>query len=114
LETSLISVIIPTHNSELTIERCLNSLISQTFSREKFEIIIVDDGSKDNTITIAKRVGADLVLEIDQCFPGKARNVGASKAKGNPLAFIDSDCEAEHDWLESISKCNEYCNFWVC
>jgi len=104
METPLISVIIPTHNSELTIERCVNSLISETFSREKFEIIIVDDGSKDNTTTIAKNAGADLVLEIDQCFPGKARNIGAGKAKGNLLAFIDSDCEAEQGWLEIISK----------
>lgn len=107
METSLISVIIPTHNSDLTIERCVLSLTSQTYPREKFEIIVVDDGSKDNTTTIAKKVGADLVLEIDQCFPGKARNIGASKAKGNLLAFIDSDCEAEQGWLETISNESE-------
>lgn len=104
METSFISIIIPTHNSALTIERCVNSLTSQTYPREKFEIIIVDDGSKDNTTFIAKKAGVDLVLEIDPCFPGKARNIGVSKAKGNLLAFIDSDCEAEPGWLETISK----------
>jgi glycosyltransferase involved in cell wall biosynthesis len=82
----------------------MNSITSQSFPREKFEIIIVDDGSKDDTISIAKRSGADLILEIEPCFPGKARNTGVSKAKGNLLAFIDSDCEAEPGWLETISK----------
>jgi glycosyltransferase involved in cell wall biosynthesis len=82
----------------------MNSITSQKYPREKFEIIIVDDGSKDDTISIAKRAGADLILEIDPCFPGKARNIGVSKAKGNLLAFIDSDCEAEPGWLDTISK----------
>jgi len=104
MDKPIITVIIPTHNSEATIQRCIQSITTQTYPTEKYEIIVVDDGSKDNTISIAKKSGVNLVLEIDSCFPGKARNIGVSKAKGNLLAFIDSDCEAELGWLETISK----------
>ena len=55
----LLSIIIPTHNSEITIKKCIESLTSQSFSREKFEIIVVDDGSTDQTTSIAKNAGAD-------------------------------------------------------
>lgn len=99
-----ISVIIPTHNSEKTIENCIKSIFSQNFAREDYEIIVVDDGSFDNTVAISKNANVDEIIEIDPCFQGRARNVGAKKAKGKILAFIDSDCVAESGWLESISK----------
>ena len=98
----ILSIIIPTHDSESTIERCLNSITSQSFPREVFEIIVVDDGSTDNTVKIAKESGADSVLVTDPCFQGKARNIGVSNAKGEFLAFIDSDCVAKKDWIKTI------------
>jgi len=104
LDEIIISVIIPTHNSEQTIEKCITSLISQNFPRKKFEIIVVDDGSKDGTIMKAKKAGADQFIVTEQCFQGKARNIGVSKAKGNFLAFLDSDCAVKDEWLETISN----------
>lgn len=104
MERPLLSIIIPTHNSESTIERCLSSLTFQPYPRDKFEIIIVDDGSKDKTIDLCKKGGADQIIQTEPCFQGKARNIGAKNSIANHLAFLDSDCEVEHGWIESIIK----------
>jgi glycosyltransferase involved in cell wall biosynthesis len=98
----ILSIIIPTHNSESTIKRCLDSLSSQSIPREQFEIIVVDDGSKDKTVQIAKECMANSIIVTDPCFQGRARNIGAKNAKGDFLAFIDSDCKAKEGWIESI------------
>jgi len=98
----LISIIIPTHNSESTIKSCLSSLVYQSIPREQYEIIVVDDGSNDNTVPIAKESGVDSVIITEPCFQGKARNIGAKNSKSEFLAFIDSDCVAKKDWIKSI------------
>ena len=98
----LVSIIIPTHNSEKTIELCIDSLVTQTYPRDQFEIIVVDDGSEDRTVDIAKRTGADLVVITEPCFQGKARNIGVTHAKSNFLAFIDSDCRANNSWIRTV------------
>jgi len=97
-----ISIIIPTHNSSQTIVRCVSSLNNQTYQRENFEIIIVDDSSQDDTINISKKNGADKIICIEPCFQGKARNTGVKNSNADLIAFIDSDCEAENDWLKTI------------
>ncbi len=99
-----ISVIIPTHNSQDVIVRCIHSITSQSYSRENFEIIVVDDGSKDETVSLAKKAGIDEIVVTEPCFQGKARNIGARNAKSEILAFIDSDCAAKENWLETIEK----------
>ena len=104
MKNPLISVIIPTHNSEHTIEKCLTSLIAQSYPRENYEIIVVDDGSNDKTVKISKEIGVDKVIECNPCFQGKARNVGVEKSVGKFLAFIDSDCIAEKNWLSTIHE----------
>jgi len=102
LKKLILSIIIPTHNSDQTIERCIRSLTSQSFPREKFEIIVVDDGSKDQTASLAKKAGADKVIITEPCFQGKARNIGVENAKADFLAFIDSDCKAKDGWINYI------------
>ena len=97
-------MIIPTHNSEKVIVQCVQSLITQKYPREKFEIIIVDDGSKDKTTSLAKEAGADQAKIVEPCFQGKARNIGAKIARGKILAFLDSDCAANDGWLQTIEK----------
>ena len=99
-----ISVIIPTHNSELTIKSCLDSVNSQSFPRDQYEIIVVDDGSKDKTLDLAKTCMVDNIISINLCSVGTARNIGARSAKGQLLAFLDSDCTARDNWLQAINE----------
>ena len=101
MEKPTLSIIIPTHNSQKTIQSCLNSLTDQSYPRDEFEIIVVDDGSVDETVMISKKI-ANQVIKVEPCFQGKARNIGAKNSKAEFLAFIDSDCIAKEDWIKSI------------
>lgn len=98
-----ISIIIPVYNEAATIGNCLRSLQQQTI--QDFEIIVVDDGSTDQTHAIIKDTkinhNLDLLLQKHQ-GPGKARNLGASKARGEILVFVDADMKFEPDFLEKL------------
>ena len=102
----LISVIIPVYNAENYLEQCLNSIKNQTY--KNFEVIIVNDGSKDNTEVICKRF-----LEDDSRFRyfskenggvSSARNFGLDNANGHYITFIDGDDWVEHNHLEILIK----------
>src|SRR3989344_4403803 len=95
------SVIIPAYNEEKTIGKTLESLREQKF--RDFEIIVVDDGSKDGTAEIAKKNGAK-VIKQKNAGPAAARNNGAESAKGEIIIFIDADCVADERWLEHMLK----------
>jgi cellulose synthase/poly-beta-1,6-N-acetylglucosamine synthase-like glycosyltransferase len=98
----VVSVIIPALNEELVIAKCLASLAQQDFPAHTFEVIVVDNGSVDRTIEVARSFGTSLHLTILQksnsCISA-LRNLGANAAKGQYLAFLDSDCVAPTDWL---------------
>lgn len=86
----LFSVIIPTYNRVTLLKEALDSVFSQTFT--DYEIIIVDDGSTDMTLEMLKSYGDKIkLLTQKNSGPGAARNLGASVAKGEYLAFLDSD-----------------------
>ncbi len=104
IEKPFLSIVIGTHNSEEYIERCIKSLISQSCPRKEFEIIVIDDGSTDRSVELSRNSGADLVIKTDPCTISKARNLGVKNSKGKFLAFIDSDCEANDGWVNSIIK----------
>lgn len=106
-----ISVIIPTYDAEKTIINTLNSFISQTFDKDKFEILIVDDGSTDNTKKLVNefinKYGNLLsikFIEISHKGAAAARNVGIKNSLGDIIVFIDSDCIAPTNWLEEIAR----------
>jgi len=102
-----VSVIVPTWNEEKYLERCLASLQQQSL-KEPFEVIVVDGGSSDRTLEIADEF-ADEVLVVPGKPVGAARNIGASKAKGNLLAFIDADTAASKNWLkETVESFSTY------
>lgn len=96
----LISVIIPVWNSAATLQRCLEALAGQTLSAACFEIIVIDNGSTDDTAkTAASFPGVKLLSEPR---PGSyvARNQGIAHARGQYLAFTDADCVPAPDWLQ--------------
>jgi glycosyltransferase involved in cell wall biosynthesis len=103
------TIIVPAHNSEKTISKTIESLQNQK-TKKKFEVIIVDDKSTDNTKKIATAYKEIQYIFQEKGGPAKARNLGAKKAKGKILVFIDSDCEAEPNWLEEMLKPFEYPN----
>jgi glycosyltransferase involved in cell wall biosynthesis len=96
-----ISVIVPAYNAEATLGACIESLRSQTLPAA--EIIVVDDGSRDRTVEVARQRGATVIALERNGGPGVARNAGAAAATGEILAFTDSDCVPPPDWLERIT-----------
>jgi glycosyltransferase involved in cell wall biosynthesis len=99
--TPLISIIVPAYNEEKYIGKCLSSLKDQSYPEKKIEIIFVDDGSKDHTKDIAAQF-ADLVLTQTHQGPDVARNLGAAKAKGEILIFIDADMYVDKEYVKNI------------
>ncbi len=97
-----LSVIVPVYNANKTLSKLLDSICNQ--SHQDFELIIVDDCSTDGTPEIAQTYGCKLIRLPQNHGPAYCRNIGARNAKGNLLAFTDSDCEVDHDWLKNIQK----------
>jgi glycosyltransferase involved in cell wall biosynthesis len=98
-----VSIIIPTYNEEKRLPECLDSIFDLDYSKEDIEVIVVDNGSTDGTREIAKSCGAE-VLRDDSLNVSGLRNLGASQAKGDILAFVDADCIVSKDWLKNASK----------
>jgi len=93
----LVSFIIPALNSSRTIDRCLNSIVSQRYPR--LEVIVVDNGSKDETLNIASKY-ADVILERPKGTVGYLRQEGVQASKGEILGIFDSDIYLPHEnWL---------------
>lgn len=92
-----ISIIIPVYNCEKYLERCLNSILTQSY--DEFEVLLIDDGSTDNSGKICDSyVGKDSRVRVfhkDNGGQSAARNVGLDNAKGEFIGFVDGD-----DWIE--------------
>lgn len=97
------SVVIPTFNREGTLERAVRSVLGQTLS--DFELIVVDDGSRDGTQALLAGIHDPRLRVLVQENMGRsaARNRGAAAARGTFLAFLDSDDEVETGWLEALN-----------
>jgi len=99
-----ISVVIPALNEEKYIESCLKSLTKQTV--QPYEIIVCDGNSEDKTREIAKRYADKVILERKRSAAAE-RQRGANAAKGEIIAFIDSDTVAEKNWIKKIKEAFE-------
>jgi glycosyltransferase involved in cell wall biosynthesis len=97
----MITVVVPTFNEEKNIVACLESLNRQALPRSEFEIIVVDGNSTDRTRELAAPL-ADLVFVQTSPRVGGARNDGATRARGEIVAFADADCIVPPDWLLRI------------
>lgn len=100
----MISVIVPCFNSENTIERCLESIINQTYSN--IEILVIDDGSSDDTGEIVKKYASrdkriKYFYKINEGV-SEARNLGLRESKGEYISFVDSDDCLKPDMYQKL------------
>ena len=98
-----VSIIIPTKNNGDIIEKCLQSIENLDYPKDKYEVIIVDGHSTDDTVEIAKKYGCKIVYE-DVGTRGGACNVGIKNAKSEFIVFTDADCIVPKDWLKNLVK----------
>ncbi|MCB9360052.1 MAG: glycosyltransferase [Flavobacteriales bacterium] len=102
-----ISVVIAARNEERNIERCIESLITQDFDVANYEIIVVNDHSEDNTLSILRAIRANnlVVFSLPKGITSKkeALKYGIEKAQYNTIASTDADCILPNNWLKTIA-----------
>lgn len=110
-----VSVVIPMHNSEDLIGKCIDSILDSTF--QDFEIICVDDGSVDNTVKRVQERYDDPRIRII-CKPNggvsSARNTGIDNANGKLIAFVDSDDYISGEYIEKLRNSCAYSDIAIC
>jgi glycosyltransferase involved in cell wall biosynthesis len=108
-----VSVVVATRDRADRLERLLRALAGQMLPAERFEVLVVDDGSTDHTPDVLAHAAAALPIEIrridgpDGRGPAAARNRGWRAARGNLIAFTDDDCEPAPDWLQRGLRASE-------
>lgn len=96
-----VSIIIPTFNGALRIGNCLDSLLNQAVEWNA-EILVVDDGSTDNTAEVVGRYPGVRLISQTNAGPAAARNHGAEEAQGTIILFTDDDCVPIQNWLDEM------------
>jgi len=99
------SVIVPTYERLAALARCLDALGAQTLERDRFEVIVVDDGSREPPRTVVARAAQSCdvrMIEQSNAGPAAARNTGARAARGAYVVFTDDDCRPDPGWLRAI------------
>lgn len=99
-----ISVVIPMYNAAYSIQDCLQSVVNIDYPKDKLEIIVVDNGSTDRSVTVAKKFDVILLSETSTHTSYAARNKGILAAHGELIAFTDADCIVTPSWLIEIIK----------
>jgi cellulose synthase/poly-beta-1,6-N-acetylglucosamine synthase-like glycosyltransferase len=97
-----VSIIIPVFNGQRTIQKCLDAVLTQDYGKERYEVIVVDNNSTDDTPQIVSQYPVQLLYERDMQGPHAATNTGIHEAKGEILVFTDSDCVPVSDWLSRL------------
>jgi len=117
--SELISIMIPMYNAEEKIEKCIKSILKQTY--KNIELIIVDDGSKDNSFMICNKLKeSDSRIKIIKQLnsgEGAARNTGIENATGKYLCFVDADDYVKEDFVEvlyNLIKEDKNVNMGIC
>lgn len=98
----LISIVVPVFDGGEPFKRCLDSVRNSSF--KEWELIVVDDGSRDGSHTVAEAHGALLLRTSGRKGPGHARNLGAERAQGEYVLFLDADCELHSATLEKFAQ----------
>ena len=104
MNNEMVSVIIPIYNTQKYLKRCMDSVIEQTY--QNIEIILIDDGSSDNSLEICKKYQENdkrvYIISGKNCGVSHARNLGIDKAKGKYLYFVDSDDYLANEAIEKM------------
>ena len=96
-----VSIVIPAYNAESTIGQAVAKSIAQAKGPMEVEVVVVDDGSNDDTVKVAESAGA-MVIRQQNAGPAAARNRGWKTATGQFICFTDSDCIPAADWMENL------------
>lgn len=106
-----VSVVVPFYNGRGTITPLLTSLLNQTYPKEKFEIILVDDGSNDDTVVESDKLlrnvkspAVKILRNEIKKGPANARNKGILESRGTIVAFTDADVVPDVDWLKNLVR----------
>lgn len=101
IEATSVSIVIPTFNGASRIGNCLDAILQQTAGRN-VEILVVNDGSTDNTADVVDRYSGVRLITQANAGPAAARNRGAQEARGTIILFTDDDCVPMPDWLHAM------------
>lgn len=114
----MISVIVPIYNSEKYLNKCIDSLLRQSY--KNIELILIDDGSKDNSLSVCYKYAAtDSRVKVhhkENEGIAKTRNYGLRVSSGEYIAFVDSDDYVDHDFLRLLYEAMEanHCELSIC
>ncbi|MCB2183197.1 MAG: glycosyltransferase [Desulfobulbaceae bacterium] len=95
-----VSIVIPVRNSPKRIANCIEHLLQQTYPKDRFEIIVVDNGSTDETADVIQEFPVKYLIETRAQSPYTARNKGIKAAIGDIIALIDANCFATPHWIQ--------------
>lgn len=104
-----VSIVVPVYNRADLLARCLATLCQQSYPQACYEIVVVDDGSTDDSAMVAQAIGetwpgALTVIRQANGGPSSARNAGIYASQSQLVAFTDSDCVAASDWLVALVR----------
>jgi glycosyltransferase involved in cell wall biosynthesis len=100
-ELPFVSVVIPVLNGEATIGACLSAVVKSDYPKQRFEILLIDNGSTDRTAEIVRHYPVR-VLEEPRRGPAQARNRGIQASRGDVIAFTDADCLVSTGWIREV------------
>jgi len=106
--TPTFSIVVPTYQRPDLLSKCLQAIARLDYPRDRFEVIVVNDGSDSPLDTVIVPFRPELsisLVEQPNAGPAAARNTGAARAKAEFLAFTDDDCQPEPTWLRELGEC---------
>lgn len=95
----MVTIVVPVYNRAEDIRSCLDSLFALEYPSDRYEIVVVDDNSSDSTVDVINNYGVRLLANQVNMGQSAARNLGVSHARGDIIAFTDSDCIVSPRWL---------------
>lgn len=107
MSAPFISVVVPTYNRPARLRRCVEALAAFAYPRDRFEVVIVDDGSREPVDDVVDAFRTRLTVRLVRqrnAGPAAARNAGAAVARGDLLAFTDDDCRPATGWLDAFAE----------